>query len=162
MQLLKLWQNIHQEASNLATAIEQLPDECECGDADAHLGGRCPCCRGHAPGGNPPEAPDCLSIITRLRADVTALGQDLSIAGPPLGASALEGQQPELRRGLFLAAGELEAIREAFQRVTESVAGFRQECTISRMRAVKRRCVEFRAHCDRVNAELLDRRPRAE
>ena len=36
MQLLMLWQNIHQEATNLATAIEQLPDECECGDADAH------------------------------------------------------------------------------------------------------------------------------
>lgn len=162
MELLKLWQNIHQEASNLATAIERLPDECECGDADAHLGGRCPCCRGHTPGGNPPEAQDCLSIISRLRADVTALGQDLSIAGPALGASALERQQQELRRGLFLAAGELDAVREAFQRVTESVVGFRQECTISRMRAVKRRCVEFRAHCDRVNVELLNRQPRAE
>lgn len=162
MELLKLWQNIHQEASNLATAIERLPDECECGDADAHLGGRCPCCRGHMTGGNPADGQNCLSIITTLRADVSALGQDLSIAGPALGASALQRQQQELRRGLFLAAGELEAILEAFKRVTESVVGFRQECTISRMRAVKRRCIEFRAHCDRVNAELLARRPRAE
>ncbi len=161
MELLRLWQNIHQEASDLASAVEQLPDECECGDANSHLGGKCPCCRGHMMGGNPDDGQNCLSIISSLQADLTVLGQDLSIAGPALGAAALETQQVELRRGLFLAVGDLEAILEAFRRVTESVVGFRQECTILRMRTVKRRCVEFRAHCDRVNAELLNQRLRA-
>lgn len=156
MELLKLWQNIHQEASDLATAVERLPDECECGDADAHLRGTCACCGGHTHGGNAADSQDCVVIISRLQADLTALGQDLSIAGPALGASALETQRLELRRGLFLAAADLEAILESFKRVTESVAGFRRECTITRMRAVNRRSVELRDHCDRVNAELLD------
>ena len=51
MALLQLWQNIGKEASDLATAVEPLPDACECGDADAHLGGRCACCGGHTRGG---------------------------------------------------------------------------------------------------------------
>lgn len=161
MELLQLWKNIHQEASDLTTAVERLPDKCECGDAESHLGGRCPCCRGHMTGENP-AGQNCLSIISRLRADLRALGQDLSIAGPALGASALETQRLELRQGVFLATSELEAILESFTRLTESVVGFRRECTITRMRTVKRRCAEFRAHCDRVNAELMDPRPRAE
>lgn len=156
MDLLQLWQNIGLEARDLATAVERLPDECECGDADAHLGGRCACCGGHTHGGYAAESQDCVVIISRLRADLAALGQDLSIAGPALGASAVETRRLELRRGIFLAAADLEAILESFKRVTESVAGFRRECTITRMRAVKRRCIELREHCDRVNAELLD------
>ena len=156
MDLLQLWQNIGQEATDLATAVERLPDECECGDADAHLRGRCACCGGHVPSVHPVDGQDCVEIISRLQADVTALGQDLSIAGPALGASALETRRLELRRGIFLAAADLEAILESFKRVTESVAGFRRECTITRMRVVKRRCIELRNHCDRVNAELLD------
>ena len=156
MDLLQLWQNIGQEASDLATAVERLPDECECGDADAHLGGRCACCGGHTRGGQSIDGPNCLEIISRLRTDLTVLGQDLSVAGPALGASALETQRLELRRGIFLAAADLEAILESFKRLTESVAGFRRDCTITRMRAVKRRCIELRDHCQRVNAELLD------
>ena len=156
MDLLQLWQNIGQEASDLATAVERLPDECECGDADAHLGGRCACCGGHTRGGRSIDGPNCLEIISRLRTDLTVLGQDLSVAGPALGASALETQRLELRRGIFLAAADLEAILESFKRLTESVAGFRRDCTITRMRAVKRRCIELRDHCQRVNAELLD------
>ncbi|HEX5883407.1 MAG TPA: hypothetical protein VFY67_02570 [Pyrinomonadaceae bacterium] len=156
MDLLQLWQNIGQEARDLATAVERLPDECECGDADAHLSGRCACCGGHTHGHHPTDSQDCVEIIRRLRTDLTVLGQDLSVAGPALGASALETQRLELRRGIFLAAADLEAILESFKRLTESVAGFRRECTITRMRTVKRRCVELRDHCDRVNAELLD------
>ena len=139
MNLRQLWQNIGQEASDLATAVERLPDECECGDADAHLGGRCACCGGHAHGDHPADSQDCVVINSRLRADLTVLGQDLSVAAPALGASALETQRLELRRGIFLAAGDLEAILEAFKRSTESVAGFRRECSMTRMRAVKRR-----------------------
>lgn len=158
MELLELWQNIHQEASDLATAVERLPDECACGNADDHLRGRCACCGGHVLSAHPAQGQDCVQAIGRLRADLTALGQDLSIAGPALGASALKTQRLELRRGIFLAASELEAILESFNRLTDSVVGFRRECTITRMRAVKRRCGELREHCNRVNSELLNQR----
>ena len=157
MELLQLWQNICEEASNLAGAIEQLPDHCESGDAEAHLSGQCACCSGHAAAGHAAGSRDCLAILGQLRADLTMLSQDLSVAGPALDVAAQETRRMELRRGVFLAAGDLQAIHEAFKRLSESVVGFRRECTISRMRAVKRHCIELRDHCERVNAELLAR-----
>ncbi|HWP43899.1 MAG TPA: hypothetical protein VNO14_11725, partial [Blastocatellia bacterium] len=80
---------------------------------------------------------------------------DFAIAGPPPEASALEQRRFELRRGVFLAASDLQQILEAFKRVTESVAGFRRDCALSRMRAVKRCSAELRDHCERVNAEMV-------
>lgn len=107
------------EASELATAVERLPDECECGDADAHLRGRCACCRGHTPGGHSADGQDCVEIISRLRTDLTVLGQDLSVASSAW-RLGLETQRLELRRGIFLAA-DLEAILESVKRLTEFV-----------------------------------------
>jgi hypothetical protein len=83
------------------------------------------------------------------------VSEDFAVAGPPLEASALEKQRLELRRGVFLAATDLQQILEAFKRVTESVAGFRRDCALSQMRIVKSRCAELRDHCERVNAELV-------
>jgi hypothetical protein len=154
MDLLQLWQNICVEARNLAAGIEQLPDHCESGDADAHLSGRCSHCGKHMPAGNAAGGLDCLEILSRLRADLAMLNQDMSTAVPALNIAATESKRMELRRGVFLAAGDLAEINEAYERISDAVAGFRRECTISRLRAVKRHCIEFRDRCERVNAEL--------
>ena len=155
MDLMELWRTVYQEAVQLAEEIGQLPDACECGDADAHLAGRCPCCGSPGrQGGHARPRKDCHEILARLRADLTMLTQDLSAAGPPLEAAALQGQQFELRREVFRAASGLHRIVESFGRASDAVAGFRRDCTVSRMRAVKRGCAELRDHCERVNAEL--------
>jgi hypothetical protein len=83
------------------------------------------------------------------------LSEDLALAGPPTEAAALEKQRFELRRGVFLAASDLHRIADTFKRVTDSVAGFRIDCAVSRMRAIKRHCAELRKHCESVNAEML-------
>ncbi len=153
MELLQLWQNIYREANELATAVERLPDECECGDAEAHLRGKCPCCGGH-PGDHSTGRQDCVETIGRLQVDLTMLSQDVSLAAPALNATALESQRVELRRGVYLTASDVDAIMEAFRRLGEAVTGFRRECTIARMRSVKHRCVELREHCERVDEEL--------
>lgn len=155
MDLLQLWRTVYQEAVQLAEVVEQLPDECECGDADAHLAGRCPCCGlPDRRGDHARPRKDCQEMLARLRADLMMLTQDLSAAGPLLEAAALERQRFELRREVFLAASGLHRIVESFGRARDAVAGFRHECTVSRMQAVKRACAELREHCERVNAEL--------
>jgi len=155
MDLLQLWLTVYQEAAQLTEAVEQLPDECECGDGDAHLGGQCSCCNGPHRGGDPARPrKDCHEILARLRADLTMLTQDVSAAGPPLEAAALERQRFDLRREVFLAASDLNRIVESFGRASDAVAGFRRECTVVRMQAVKRACAGFRDHCERVNAEI--------
>jgi hypothetical protein len=64
-------------------------------------------------------------------------------------------QRYGLRRDVFLAASDLQQVLEAFKRASESLVGFRRDCAVSRMRAVKRHCAELCDDCDRVNAELL-------
>lgn len=158
MDLLQLWQSIYQETVQLGEIVEQLPDGCESGDADAHLEGRCRCCDRHERTGEPARAgKNCNEILARLRADLAMLNEDFAIVGPPLEASALEKQRFELRRGVFLAASDLQQILEAFKRASESVAGFRRDCSLSRMQVVKRYSAELRDHCRRVNAEMMGR-----
>ena len=156
MDLLQLWQSIYREAVQLAETVGQLPDQCACGDADAHLEGRCRCCDSHERTGEQAHTgKNCNEILARLRADLMMLSEDFAVAGPPLEASALAKQRFELRRGVFLAATDLQQILEAFNRVSESVAGFRRDCALSQMQSVKRCCAELRGHCERVNAEIL-------
>ncbi len=156
MDLTQLWQSISEETVELAAAVERLPDKCECGDADAHLEGRCRCCSAHAQaGGRRDTGVNCNVVLARLQADLTMLSEDLALAGPPTETAALERQRHELRRNVFLAASDLHRAAEIFQRVADSVAGFRIDCAVSRMRAIKRHCAELREHCERVNGELL-------
>ena len=154
MDLIQLWQNICEEANDLAAGMDRLPDRCNSADAEAHLSGRCACCVAPRPPGHSADHPDCLSLLNRLGVDLKILNQDLAVGGPPLDVMAQEQKRLELRRGVLLAAGDLQMINEAFKRLNESVIGFSRECTISRMQAIKRHCIELRDHCDRINAEL--------
>jgi hypothetical protein len=155
MDLTQLWQSILEETVELAAALDRLPDECECGDADAHLEGRCPCCSAHGQaGGRHASGVNCDVVLARLQADLSMLCEDLALAGPPTEAAALEKQRLELRRGVFLAASDLQQTVETFKKISESVAGFRIDCVVSRMRAIKRHSAELREHCELVNAEL--------
>jgi hypothetical protein len=157
MELLQLWQSIYQETIELAIAVTRLPEECECGDADAHLEGRCRCCSTHLQAGEGRVGVvNCNVALARLQADLSMLSEDLALAGPPTEAAALEEHRFELRRGVFLAASDLQRIVEAVKQVSQSVAGFRIDCTVSRLRAIKRHCAELREHCERVNAELQE------
>lgn len=156
MDLLKLWQGINQQAGLLADSVAGLPDACECGDADAHLEGRCSCCERHEwSAQGPKSAESCTAIIARLRVDLRMLCADFAAIAPAVDATGLTERRLELRRGVFLSAADLEQLTEAFERVTGAVAGFRRDCAITEMKKVKRFSSDLRAHCERVNAQLL-------
>jgi hypothetical protein len=155
MELLQLWQSIYLETGQLADYVERLPDACECGDADAHLEGRCACCKGHGQAGEHHGVHlNCLEILARLRADLTMLCKDFSLMAEPMAGAALAGKRFELRRTVFLASSDLERLVEAFERAAAAVAGFRRTCAIADMRRVKRHCAELRERCEQVNTEL--------
>lgn len=153
MDMFQLWQCIYQEAVQLAETVERLPDECECGDADAHLGGRC-CSREGQKGGRENGETNCNEILARLRADLMMLSKDFLSVAPPMEEMAFVENKLEMRRGIFLAADDLQQTLQAFDRVTGAVAGFHRNCAATEMRGVKRRCAEFRQHCERINTEL--------
>ena len=154
--LLSLWWSIGWEAMELCDTVERLPNVCECGDPEAHLEGRCRCCNGHKPiEEGPAREETCSAIIARLRTDVRILSKAFeSAAGPVEGLNLLNGNV-ELRRGIFLAANDLQQALDAFTRITESVAGFRMNCSLTQMQRIKRHCVELLEVCRGINRELL-------
>ncbi|MEW6211360.1 MAG: hypothetical protein AB1631_23545, partial [Acidobacteriota bacterium] len=100
------------------------------------------------------DSDNCNEILARLRADLMMLSMDFSTVGPPIEGMALVENKLELRRGVFLAANDLQQTLQAFDRVTGAVAGFHRSCGVAEMRGVKRHCAEFLQHCERINAEL--------
>ena len=154
--LLSLWWSIGWEATELCDTVERLPEMRECGDAVAHLEGRCRCCNGHKPmEEGPVREENCSPIIARLGTDLTILAKDFGSTAGSVEALSLVKGDVELRRGIFLAANDLQKVLEVFIRITESVAGFRRDCSVTEMQRIKRHCAELLAHCRRINRELL-------
>lgn len=149
--LLQLWCEIYQEAIHLCEAIEALPDQCECGDAEAHLEGRCRCCGKDKPAHGHGE--NCSAILTRLRADLSIFCQDFAAISVPM-AAGVGPERLELRRGIFLAAGDLQQIVKGVERVNDAVVGFRRTCDLSELRGLKRHGSELREHLNQVQIKL--------
>ena len=149
--LLQIWCEIYQEAIQLCEAIEALPDQCECGDAVAHLEGRCRCCGRDKPVHGHGE--NCNAVLTRLRADLTIFCQDYAAISVPL-STGLGPERIELRRGIFLAATDLDQIVKAVKRLDEAVVGFRRTCDLSELRGLKHHTAELREHLNQVQIKL--------
>lgn len=159
--LLSLWRTVCSEAAQLSDAVALLPDECECGDADAdaHFERRCGCCGGHKQASEHNGSGEkCPAILDRLRADIAALVKDFSSLAGPLELAAMAKQSVELRRGVFLTGSDLQQICEAFEQVDHAVMGFRRTCAVPELRRVKRRCAELRERCERISEFLEEDR----
>lgn len=153
--LMQQWSNVRQEAIALVEEIEHLPEECPCGDADAHLSGRCPCCGSHAqasPGRD--HSQSCTELLASLRADFALLCEDFTRTAGPMRAVALGTRWTALRRDVVFTADDLQKIASALERVDHAVLGFRRSCAVSEMRSLKRACAELRVHCEALNREL--------
>ncbi len=156
MNFLQFWIEIYQEAIHLCDAIDSLPDHCECGDADAHLEGRCPCCREHKQSGEVlAHAENCTDLLTRLRADLAMLCQDFAQLATPIGTAAIGMKCLDLRRGIYLAAEDLHRIAKAVDRLQEEVMGFRRSCDLAELRGIKHRAPELREHFNQLNQSLV-------
>ena len=153
--LMQQWQTVYQEAISLVDGIENVPDECPCGDADAHLSAHCPCCGTH-PQASQPEvhSQSCTDLLACLRADLAVLCEDFMRVAGPMKVVGLQTRWAALRREVVLTADDLQKIVGAFERVDQATVGFRRSCAVSEMRSLKRACAELRVHCEALNSEL--------
>lgn len=151
-EFLQLWLEIYKEAIHLCEAIDKLPDHCECRDAEAHLEGRCPCCREHKDLTEVlAHTESCTVLLTRLRADLTILSQDFGRVAMPISAATIGLGSLELRRGIYLAAEDLQRITKTVDRIQEEVAGFRRSCDLTELHGIKQRAKELREHFNQLN-----------
>lgn len=155
MDILGKWRDVYEEAVRLCQSMEHVPEECPCGDADAHLAGRCACCGGHAQKHQEhPTGQSCKGLLASLRAEVVLFCEDFKRTAGPLEEAARDEVRPELRRDIFLTAADLEQLLATLDEANETVAGFLRTCTVSDLKRVKRHSVSLRAHCERLNSRL--------
>ncbi|MCI0614741.1 hypothetical protein L0244_17260 [bacterium] len=147
----QLWSEIYREAIQLCDSIDRLPDQCECGDAKAHLEGRCRCCgKDQVAHG---QAENCTTILTRLLADLSIFCQHFGAIVMPI-EMTVGTEYMELRRGIFLTAAELQQIVKAVERVNQSVIGFRRTCDLSELRGLKTHSNELRKQIDIIQNKM--------
>jgi hypothetical protein len=143
------------EVTALCDTLERIPENCECGDAQAHLEGACRCCHGHvAESAGSSGQPRCGERIAQLRADLALLCEDFTKAAGPVQKGATGGQGLEIRRELIMAAGDLGRILTALEDLDRAVVGFRRSCSAADMKQVKRQSTSLLARCKKVDAEL--------
>jgi hypothetical protein len=149
------WRDIHERAVRLCETIAQLPDECPCGDPDAHLEGRCPCCGGHSQQhiGSGHHV-GCSELLTNLRADFMLFLHDFKATAGPLEVEVPDEVRPEIRRGIFLAAVDLDHVLLKLNGIDEAVVGFRRTCAVSDMKRIKRQAVSLREHFERLDRNV--------
>jgi hypothetical protein len=77
MSLFHKFQDVYFDVIQLADTLEQIPETCDCGDADAHLAGQCNCVAGGTL--KPPEGVEqgCLYHLEKLWQKLHWLNEDL-------------------------------------------------------------------------------------
>lgn len=153
MDLIEHWRQVHREAIRFCESVERLPVGCPCGDAPAHLQERCRCCGSEARGEAGAPAETCQETLARLGADVSALCRDFRHVAAPLN-QATRDETGAARRGILLAAGELQQMALELDRAGETVLGFLRTCAVSHLRILEKHAAALRTQCDRVNAAV--------
>lgn len=154
MDLREQWRGIFREVVRFSGAITELPDACDCGDAEGHLNSTCCCTRHQSPATGFDRGETCTEILDRLRADVSLLYADFAGVATPIDDAARSAHQAGLRRGIFLTAGDLQEIIVRLERLGAAVVGFHRTCALKEMRSIKRHSVALREHCERLNTEI--------
>ncbi len=153
MNLWRHWRNVYREAAQLCDTIERLPVDCQCGNADAHLTGRCRCGGGQVRAGSGTSG-DCDELIVSLRAALSLVWEDFKRLPEWTEDTVPADLRLDVRSGVYLAAGDLDHLLRALEHLSESVAGFRSNCVVTQMKSVKRCGAALRAHCDRLDNTL--------
>lgn len=155
MDLLKQWRVIYREVMDLYLTVSRLPNDCPCGDADAHLEHRCECCKssdGFAE--TELKGETCTAQMERLQIDLTVLCGDFSQVAASIGTGSESVEAVLLKRGVFQAASDLQHTVEALERVRNAVEGFRRTCALTEMRLVKHWTEALREHSAKINSQI--------
>lgn len=134
--LLGGWRDILDDVSRLATALQQVPDECGCGHGAAHLGGACPCCQA---GEHPLDCVDCGALVQRLHVRVEAMREDSARFLPVVEQIVTRNpdETEERRARLRIVKTGIAAFVRTFERLEAAADEFRSGCSAVHLRAVK-------------------------
>ncbi|MEW6211363.1 MAG: hypothetical protein AB1631_23560 [Acidobacteriota bacterium] len=139
-------QDIYFDAQNLRAELERIPPHCDCGDADAHLSGRCCCSTSERP-----ESEGCISHLERLRGKLEWFREDLRREGKELGSERLS-DGAEGRLSLIISL--VDDLNLSLERIEADLDEFRKSCAHKSLERVRERGSELARHIAELNRLL--------
>ena len=135
--LLGGWRDLLDDIRDLCRNLNALPDQCACGDGDAHLSGTCVCCSSSSRG-RIANCADCRMQVAQLRPRVVTLTADamrffpvvriLLQQSPPGAPARREGANVERH---------IASVIRTFDRLVIKAGEFQDGCRASHLRVLK-------------------------
>lgn len=149
--LLGGWRDILEDTEKVASAVEKLPEHCECGMGGAHLVGRCACCtEGAAASG----CVDCEALLEQIADQVDALrADDLRFTGVLRDFADRRPDHEAMRQGLDDVTRRTSRLVRIVESVQVAAADFRQGCRVDQLARLKARVRELRDEAKRLNRQ---------
>lgn len=146
-------QDVYYGTLELAQEIKKIPSECDCGDAEGHLNGRCSCCAENKTSRAFSESSNngCLTRLNRLRKAVSSLDAYLQEGSgriePSQDSSELQGQLSLILSLVYQLARECE-------RIQTDLDEFRKHCAADALLRIKEGGASLDHYAAKLNALL--------
>ncbi|GBC81783.1 hypothetical protein HRbin10_00895 [bacterium HR10] len=151
MTLFHQFQDVYFDVIGLAEALAQLPESCECGDAEAHFTGRCRCVGAESEKPPGEGEPGCVCHLKKLRERLYWLEEDLQRVKIPQRAGE-EWQQ--WREKSFLLLTCLRSLTASLDQLDQAIEQFRQSSADEPLHRLRACGQELRAWAEKLNALL--------
>lgn len=139
-------QDIYFDAEKLRVELDRIPPQCDCGDADAHLSGKCCCSTSERP-----QSKGCLSHLERLRGKIEWFREDLHREGrefrPERLPDGVEGR-------LSLVINLIDNLSLSLKHLEADINEFRSSCAHSALDRMKRKSDELAGYLEELNRLL--------
>ena len=151
--LLGGWRDILDDVRELSRSVGEMPDECRCGDAMAHLAGACACCRGVE---SPTTASchDCDALMAACAVRIDALVVDTLRFFPAFARILVHGHSPEAQSAADEVQHEIGALVRTFERLNVAAEAFRTGCRASHAPTLKLAARDLHAHAEQLERLL--------
>ncbi len=139
-------QDIYFDAENLHQELDRIPPQCDCGDADAHLSGKCCCSTSERP-----QSEGCISHLERLRGKIEWFREDRRRGGkgfrPGRLSNGAEGR-------LSLVINLIDNLSLSLDQIKADLDEFRTNCAHNALERIKKRGSELARHTAELNRLL--------
>jgi hypothetical protein len=155
MTLFQKLQDAYFDAIRLREALERIPPQCECMDADAHLEGKCCCATVHQGGhlsSESEQAPSmgCTASISKLRDGIQLFQDDLRKEQGQL----LADEAAETGRPVILIESMVNSLTFALDRIEMALTQFRETCAHDALIRLKESSKELERYIEELNGKL--------
>jgi hypothetical protein len=151
MSLFSKLQDVYFDAVKLRQELEQIPPECDCRNADAHLSGTCSCAGATTRRAGLGTGSGCVVYLEELNKDIDWLREDMRRERGQLLPGEASG---ELEGRLILIGNLIDSLGRTLDRIGADLTEFRASCAYPDLERLKGRSSELGRYTSELNRIL--------